>query len=201
VESWNFKTFRKTTFIDGMAKKGILRVVLVAPDGTRFALLGTHTIAVDTVDGVPKPGNQLKAMLAQMKEISEAADDLSEDGALPLLLLGDFNAGQGYVEDAYRILSDDPAFKDSFTAGGGTGLLATWDQENPLVKFGNYPNEPTARIDIAFLRDGGGKAWIVKEGSARRIMTERLRGSSFALGNRATLFPSPSPTTMATKWT
>jgi exonuclease III len=50
IASWSFTAFRKSTFVDSLASKGILAAVLENPgaDGTRFVLLATHTVALDT---------------------------------------------------------------------------------------------------------------------------------------------------------
>ncbi|HEY9595335.1 MAG TPA: hypothetical protein VHE79_12720, partial [Spirochaetia bacterium] len=70
VVGWKFTPFQRTTFTDGFARKGILEATIEdTSDGARFALVGTHTVAVDTNAGVPKDKGQVDAIMAQAEQI------------------------------------------------------------------------------------------------------------------------------------
>ncbi len=75
VVQWTFTPFAKRKGLDAFARKGVLSAVVEGPAaGERFAVLGTHTIAVDTVDGVPKDEAQFAAFLAQAAQLRSALD-------------------------------------------------------------------------------------------------------------------------------
>jgi len=45
VVDWKFTPFVKTTFTDSFARKGVLEATIEnESDGTRFVLVGTHTL-------------------------------------------------------------------------------------------------------------------------------------------------------------
>jgi hypothetical protein len=158
VESWSFSPFRRTTFVDSFARKGVLQATLRdGTTGARFALIGTHTVAVDTNSGTPKDSGQVAAINAQAAEVRAALDSRSEHGSVAAIMLGDLNVGPGYVDDVYRI------FADGLTDAGASAdsPLITWDPGNPLVKYGGYPNEPPSRIDHVFVRAGAKASWTV----------------------------------------
>ncbi len=161
VGTWSFKPFKKTTFIDSLAKKGILRARIENADGGAFFFLGTHTVAVDTKAGIPDDAAQLAAMNAQMRELRDALIEEGNRTGLPVLLAGDFNAGPAYVEESYRIIADSPSVIDVAEILYPGAQPPTWDRANPLVAYGNYPNEPDANIDHVFLLDSKSAAWKV----------------------------------------
>ncbi len=159
VESWSFTPFSRTTFMDSFARKGVLQATIRdGTTGARFALVGTHTVAVDTVAGKPKDAGQVAAITAQAAQVRAALEARSEKAALPAVLLGDFNVGPGYVDEVYRAFAD--GLVDAGLSDGGPWI--TWDPENPLVQYGEYPNEPAAQIDHVFLRAGAAGSWTVR---------------------------------------
>jgi hypothetical protein len=164
VTEWKFTPFAKSTFVDGLTRKGVLQAVVSDPAaGVRFAVLGTHTVAIDTRDGVPTDKGQVSAHTAQTAQILEALEAVTAGGSMPAVLMGDFNVGPGYAEANYKLIAEAPGI----TAAAGP--LVTWDPANPLVTYGEYPNEPAARIDNVFLRGGGGLSWEVR-GSQRAFV-------------------------------
>jgi len=188
VIEWRFRPFARTTFTDSFARKGVLEATLMDPrPGLRFALVGTHTVALDTINGQPKDQGQVAAITAQVQQIRLALSERSEKGRVPALLLGDFNVGPGYADAVYRsILAAD------LTEAGASlhpdAPLITWDPANPLVRFGKYPDEPAAKIDHVFLLNGESGAWQAIE--ARRVLTSPLSGLSITSTNGASV-PAP----------
>lgn len=190
VVEWKFTPFARTTFVDSFARKGVLEAVIEdRAAGRRFAVIGTHTVAVDTDNGRPKDQGQLDAIVSQADQIRTAVSARSSGGSLPVLLLGDFNVGPGYVDAVYRRISGMEGLRESAEDMVGAAPLVTWDPANPLVKYGGYPNEPPAKIDHIFLLDGGGLRWIPR--AARVAMKEPQPG--ITLTPRGSTVPIPAP--------
>jgi hypothetical protein len=167
IVDWKFTPFKRNSFMDGFARKGVLEAVIEdQSDGTRFALVGTHTIALDTVNGEPKDKSQVSIHADQVSQILAAVEARSENGQVPVLLLGDFNVGPGYADASYRLVASADSLRE---AGESLTVepIITWDPENPLVKYGRYPNEPAAKIDHIFLKDGAALRWTPVE--VRRV--------------------------------
>ena len=176
VDEWKFTPFSRTTFVDSFARKGVLEAVIEDPaDGTRVALVATHTVAVDTDGGQPKDRSQLDAILAQADQVRAAVSSRSSGGALPVVLLGDFNVGPGYVDDAWRRFIGLEGLHEA--TGTGPASRVTWDPGNPLVRYGGYPREPAAWIDHVLVMDGGGKVWTTR--SVQVLMQEPIADLSF----------------------
>jgi hypothetical protein len=175
VAEWKFTPFTTTTFIDGFARKGILSAVIASSaSGARFALIGTHTVAVDTTNGQPRDKDQVKAIMAQASQITAAIEERSQGGSLPVLALGDFNVGPGYVDAAYRALADTRGLVEAEDLLHPGAPLITWDPGNPLVQYGGYPEEPAAAIDHVFFRGGASLGWTAL--STRVVLTEPVEG-------------------------
>jgi endonuclease/exonuclease/phosphatase family metal-dependent hydrolase len=185
VLDWKFRPFRRTTFTDSFARKGVLDATLLDPEsGLRFAIVGTHTVALDTVGGQPKDKGQVSAIAVQVEQMHLALQERSEKGKVPALLLGDFNVGPGYADAVYRsILGAD--LTEAGEALAEAAPIITWDQANPLVKFGKYPDEPAAKIDHVFLLNGDTSAW--KAIDAQRVFTSPLNGLSTTAPNGASI--------------
>jgi hypothetical protein len=163
VVDWRFTPFGRTTFIDSFARKGVLEATIETGSGLRFVLLGTHTVALDTNSGFPTNKGQVNAITSQAAQILAALEASSREGALPVLLMGDFNIGPGYVDEVYRSLLDSGGLREAGAVLQPGAPLITWDPDNPLVKHGRYPNEPSARIDHVFFRDGGVLTWSPRD--------------------------------------
>jgi endonuclease/exonuclease/phosphatase family metal-dependent hydrolase len=190
IAEWKFTPFSRTTFIDSFARKGVLEAVLEDPfTGARFAVVGTHTVAVDTNSGQPKDRGQLDAILAQADQIRAAVLARSSRASLPVLLLGDFNVGPGYVDAVYRRISSLEGLRESAEAPASATPLVTWDPGNPLVKYGSYPNEPPAKIDHVFLLDGGVSRWTST--AVRVLMNEAQPGLAFTPKGSTMQVPIP----------
>ncbi len=189
VVDWSFTPFTKTTFFDSFARKGVLQVTLKdGSTGARFVLVGTHTVALDTNNGVPKDKAQVVAELAQIAMVRAALASRSQDGALPALVMGDFNVGPGYVDDAYKAILGNGGLVEA-GAVSGAGPFTTWDPENPLVKYGGYPSEPAAQIDHVFLQDGGGAAWSVQ--GVQVVMKDPVPGLQLVPKHQKAAVPTP----------
>jgi hypothetical protein len=176
VLEWKFMPFTKNTFMDSFARKGVLEVIVESPDGRgrRFALVGTHTVALDTTDGKAKDGGQVDVFLAQAGQILAAVSESSKGGTLPVLLLGDFNVGPGYADAEYQKIAGAPGLKEVWAVFSPAVPLVTWDPANPLVRYGGYPEEPAADIDHIFLLDGPSLSWTVRE--AQRVFDTAVEG-------------------------
>jgi len=190
VEDWKFTPFGRTTFIDSFARKGVLEATIMNTEtGARFALLGTHTEALETSNGVPKVRGQLSVFLAQADQILAALRSRSGSGSMPALLLGDMNAGPGCADAAYRKIVDAGSLVEAGAVLFPFTPLVTWDPGNPLVKRGSYPEEPAAKIDHVFLRDGACARWRVL--GARTVMTSPMEGLELAPSKGVAGVPVP----------
>jgi endonuclease/exonuclease/phosphatase family metal-dependent hydrolase len=189
ITEWKFSRFKRTTFMDSFAMKGVLQAVVEdAETGSCFVVVGTHTVAVDTVNGAPKDSRQVAAIMAQADQILEALHSRSASSAVPALLLGDFNVGPGYVDSAYRKIARSDSLREAGAELFPDSPLVTWDPQNPLVKYGNYPEEPPAKIDHIFLQNGVTGKWTVQE--ARVVMKDPADGVRIAPKGGA---PAPAP--------
>jgi endonuclease/exonuclease/phosphatase family metal-dependent hydrolase len=189
VTDWKFTPFSKTTFSDSFARKGVLEATLQdAETGLQFVLVGTHTVALDTVRGQPRDQAQEDAIKAQMEQILQTLRRRSEKGRIPALLLGDFNVGPGYADAIYRIIAEAEGLREAGASLPSGSPFITWDPANPLVKFGKYPDEPAAKIDHLFLVNGESGTW--EPVHARRVFTSPLNGLSITSPGGASV-PAP----------
>jgi endonuclease/exonuclease/phosphatase family metal-dependent hydrolase len=191
VTSWSFTAFRTSTFVDSLARKGVLRATLENPaaGGARFVLLATHTVALDTDRGTPVDEKQVAAIASQARQILWILERASANGSLPALLVGDFNVGPGYADASYRLIADAPGIREAGAIAAPAAAFVTWDPGNPLVQYGDYPNEPAAKIDHVFLRDGSAARWLATD--ARIVGTEPVEGLVLVPSEGAAGVPSP----------
>lgn len=191
VVSWSFQSFDERPGLEVLARKGIVSAVIedTAAGGGKFALVGTHATALDTVDGVPKDKGQVDAFLGQARTALAALDEVTGNGSIPAVLLGDFNVGPGYADEAYRVIADAPGIVEAGAEAFAGSPPATWDRQNPLVRLGRYPNEPSAKIDHVFLRGGASLGWRVL--AARRVFDTPVAG--FTLRDKAAGLSVASP--------
>ena len=190
IVEWKFTRFAKNTFTESLARKGVLEATIEDPRSrSRIALVGTHTIALDTKDGEPADQKQLGAFLVQAAQIVGTLERLSERGAVPAVLLGDFNVGAGYSDAAYRKIADTRGLEEAGTAVGPASDFISWDPQNLLVKYGRYPNEPPAKIDHIFLRGGASASWTVR--AARLVQRQTVDGLSIGLAGTTGPIPVP----------
>jgi endonuclease/exonuclease/phosphatase family metal-dependent hydrolase len=191
IVSWSFTPFKKSTFIDSLARKGVLAAVLGNPGdgGARFVLLATHMVALDTDQGTPVDEQQVAAIRTQALQILSLLEQRSPAGSLPTLLVGDFNVGPGYADAIYRLIADAPGIREAGAVAAPGEALVTWDPGNPLVLHGGYPNEPAAKIDHVFLRDGGSARWqVVRTGV---VFTQPVAGLALVPSKGAAVIPTP----------
>jgi endonuclease/exonuclease/phosphatase family metal-dependent hydrolase len=190
IVSWSFTPFKKSTFVDSLARKGVLQAVIEHPaSGARFALLATHTVALDTDQGEPVDQKQVAAVATQLQYLLSILGQASEAGSLPTLLVGDFNVGPGYADASYRLIADAPGIREAGAVTAPGEALVTWDPGNPLVQYGGYPNEPAAKIDHVFLRDGGTARWqAVRTGV---VFTQPVAGLALVPAKGAATVPTP----------
>jgi endonuclease/exonuclease/phosphatase family metal-dependent hydrolase len=185
VVDWTFAPFSRTTFIDSFARKGVLQATIQDTEtGAVFALVGTHTVAVDTTGGVPKDAAQVRAVTSQVDQILAALKSRSSNGTIPTLLVGDFNVGPGYVDAVYQRIAQYPGLRETGAELVPGAPIVTWDPGNPLVKYGGYPEEPAAKIDHIFLLGGGTARWTPV--SAKVVFTDPVAGLSLTPKGSAT---------------
>ncbi|MCX7040290.1 MAG: endonuclease/exonuclease/phosphatase family protein [Spirochaetes bacterium] len=191
VVDWSYTPFAKNTFSNSFARKGVLGALLEDPSepGARFALVGTHTVALDTVKGQPKHKTQLAAFHAQAAQVLSVLDARSSQGSVPVILLGDFNVGPGYADAAYRRIAGEEGVIEAGESVGFSAPRVTWDPLNPLVRYGRYPDEPPAKIDHVFLRDGGFSRWKVL--GVRRVFEVPVVGITMRPSKRADAIEVP----------
>jgi endonuclease/exonuclease/phosphatase family metal-dependent hydrolase len=190
VASWSFSVFRKSTFIDSLGRKGVLRAEIENADtGARFVLLATHTVALDTDRGTPIDQKQVAALASQLQRVLVVLEQASASGGLPALMVGDFNVGPGYGDASYRLIADAPGIREAGIAAPAGASLVTWDPGNPLVTFGRYPNEPAAKIDHVFFRDGGAWRWTASR--VEVVSAGTVGGLSLVPSKGAAPVPTP----------
>jgi len=190
VASWSFSAFRKSTFIDSLGRKGVLRAEIEnAGTGVRFVLLATHTVALDTDRGTPVDQKQVDALASQLQHVLVVLEQASASGGLPALLVGDLNVGPGYGDASYRLVADAPGLKEAGAAAAAGESRVTWDPGNPLVSFGRYPNEPASKIDHVFFRDGG--AWHWTASGVEVVFAATVDGLSLVPSKGAAPVPTP----------
>lgn len=191
VVSWSFAPFGKSTFVDSLARKGVLQATLENPaaGGVRFTLLATHTVALDTDQGTPVDEKQVAALKVQAIRILSLLEQASAGGSLPALLVGDFNVGPRYADASYRLIADAPGIGEAGAAAAPGQAFVTWDPSNPLVHFGGYPNEPAAKIDHVFFRSGTAARWTAVKAAV--VFTAPVDGLSFVPSRGAEPVPTP----------
>jgi endonuclease/exonuclease/phosphatase family metal-dependent hydrolase len=190
IASWSFSAFGKSTFIDSLGHKGVLRAVIENPgDGARFALLATHTVAVDTDQGTPIDEKQVAALATQLRHVLSMLEQASSAGSTAALVVGDFNVGPGYADASYRLIADAPGVREAGAVAAPGEAFVTWDPANPLVKYGRYPDEPAAKIDHVFVRDGTTVRWQISRASV--VFTEMVADLELVPSKGAAALPTP----------
>jgi endonuclease/exonuclease/phosphatase family metal-dependent hydrolase len=190
IASWSFTPFRKSTFVDSLSRKGVLQAVVENPaSGARFALLATHTVALDTDQGEPVNQKQVAAVTTQLQYLLSLLGQASEAGSLPVLLIGDFNVGPGYVDGSYRLIADAQGMREAGAVAAPGEAFITWDPRNPLVHYGDYPNEPAAKIDHVFMRDGSAGTWQAARASV--VFAQTVAGLEMVPHKGAAALPTP----------
>jgi len=190
IVDWTFTPFARTTFTDSFARKGVLQATLKDEStGVLVALVGTHTVAVDTDNGQPKDKAQIDAIMAQVSQVRAALEARSRAGVIPALLLGDFNVGPGYVDEVYQAILKGGTLTEAGAGLGEAGPIVTWDPQNPLVKNGGYPSEPAAKIDHVFLQNGSRDSWSVL--GVRVVLREPAAGLQLVPKGQAAAVPVP----------
>ncbi len=127
VVDWKFTPFGRSTFTDSFARKGVLEATIEDASGARFAVVGTHTVALDTDNGTPTDKGQVAAIMSQAAQILGALANRSQKGSIPALLMGDFNVGPGYVDEAYRAIADSGSLRETGATLQPGAPLTTWD--------------------------------------------------------------------------
>jgi endonuclease/exonuclease/phosphatase family metal-dependent hydrolase len=191
IVSWSFTRFGRSTFIDSLARKGVLAATVENPGagGARFALFATHTVALDTDRGTPVDQKQVAVVTKELRYVLSVIEQTSAAGSLPVLLVGDFNVGPRYVDESYRVIADAPGIREAGAAAAPGDAFFTWDPGNPLVHYGGYPNEPAAKLDHVFTRDGGTARWRVL--AAHVVFTRVVAGLAFVPSRGAAAVPTP----------
>lgn len=68
-----------------------------------------------------------------------------------MVVLGDANVGPGYGQALFALMHRLKGVREIADTG-----LVTWDTQNPLVRDGLFPHEPSAWIDHVFARAWAG---------------------------------------------
>ena len=189
IVDWKFTPFARATFTGGFARKGVLEATIETGGGLRFAFLGTHTEPLDTNNGIPKDPAQVAVFASQAAQIRAALEARSGSGAVPVMMLGDFNVGPGYADESYHAVADAPGLRDVAVVLSPPAPPVTWDPQNPLVKYGGFPNEPPATIDHVFIRDGSTLLW--KAVSERLVFDGLVDGLTVLPSKGAASVPTP----------
>ena len=153
VVDWDFAAFTKRPGLEVVSAKGVFTSVVEDPSagGARFALVGTHMTALDTIDGEPKDKGQLDAFLSQAAQVVAALDSVSGGGTLPVILLGDFNVGPGYADAGYRAITGAAASPRRASSSFPAPRSSRGTLPIPLSAWGGIPwSQPPRSITSSF---------------------------------------------------
>lgn len=150
IHRWDFYPFdTHAGWAASLARQGILAAKLEGPAKIPFIVLGVHMQAFDTQGGTRVDPAELAAFQDQARQINATLKQWSLNGKYPVILLGDFNIGPGYVDLEYRrFLAPNFRMKNLMTRS----TAISWDKNNYLVRHGTYPNEHLL-ADHIFVRD------------------------------------------------
>lgn len=155
-----FVGYTQQAGIQKLTRHGMVFALLETPNGKRFVLAGTHTQAVSTKDGKSTNPGEYFAIEEQVKQLKKLLDIWTYKQTYPALLVGDFNVGPNFVDSIFEQVMNLPGMVNhSVNASAPWGNAYTWDKQNPLVKFGLFPNDNTALIDHIFTSDGIKEEW------------------------------------------
>jgi endonuclease/exonuclease/phosphatase family metal-dependent hydrolase len=177
MDVYSFEPHKVQTGLSAFAPRGNGFGIIRNSEGKPvFVLMGTHLMAADTNNGVAVKAEELRTMLAQMDQALDLVERVTQS-RVPLVFAGDFNAGPSYVDEVWqKALSR--GLRDS-----GEGIFndkqgLTWDQDNLLVVYGNYPHENSARIDHVLLQSSKNASWSVQKawvGESPEVVVPSLR--------------------------
>lgn len=174
-KGWKFFPFKEKAGLELVTDKGMVAARLAPADDKKtpaFLLLTTHlqVLTVDSETGVIKKENEAegKAQAAQIEQLSDVATEWGGEEDLPALVAGDLNCGPRLGESNYRLLEKEYKLFNAvlelfpLEKQPKDKPLVTWDRENPLVKNGQYPNDPSDLIDHVLHRKGKKRSWTAK---------------------------------------
>lgn len=155
VTSWVFHPYRKASFPVSLSLNGILQAYISRaeiPGKNEFIVMGTHSQPIGSnSQGKNNQGSAVRALRAQLKQLSDLVNDRSAKTALPIVVLGDLNCGEDFGGDLFPKFLADSGLTESRMPLGTAGLT-TWDRNNPLVKHGVFPEDVSSGIDHVLFR-------------------------------------------------
>ena len=166
ILSCAFVPFLTSASSDQLARKGMMVANIGTADGETFTFVGTHLQALHTKNGVPSHRAEIRAHQQQVTQMDRYLKSDMVDQKNPVLTLGDFNVGPGYIEECFEFIHESCGFRMPYQGFQGH----TWDKDNVLVSEGFNAKEPSALIDHCFIGDGEKLFW--KEQSAAVVMND-----------------------------
>lgn len=155
-----FIPFQQQAGIQKLTKHGFTISLIQAEGGSPFIWVGAHTQNISTQNGFSTKPDEYYAHWKQMEQLGRTIDSWIQSYPYPVLLAGDFNVGPDYAQSLYWNVTQLEGFKNhSESALSPFQRPMTWDKDNPLVKFGLFPDEDSALIDHILSRDGAQKKW------------------------------------------
>ncbi len=135
-------------------------------------ILNTHlqVLTVNSETGVSKDRAATKAHQGQSELLKKTTAVWKEKGH-PFLVVGDFNVGPALGKAEFDFLIKALDMNDVFE----TLKVAepTWDRENPLIKTGRFPNDPSDRIDHILIHNG--KSARLEAKRAQIVLNETMK--------------------------
>lgn len=136
--------------------KGFLATVLapVKAEENAFVFLTSHMQVLMKLDkdGAPTVKEEAAAQAAQIEQLVEIGFKFSDKGDLPVLFAGDTNCGPTIGKANYELFAKMKYTNAVLEKNKETPL--TWDKENPLVKSGEFKDDPSDLIDHVLYTNG-----------------------------------------------
>lgn len=127
-----------------LATKAMLSVLIEIPSIGTIAIINVHLSA-----GIRPTSDAVVAIRAkQIQELKTLACNISNEGATPLLAVGDFNCGPEAAPENYSGLVN--CFNDAWTESGSGTTGYTWDTSNKLNTGGLHYGCAAQRCDHIF---------------------------------------------------
>ncbi|MCB0404090.1 MAG: hypothetical protein KDD51_04840 [Bdellovibrionales bacterium] len=152
-----------------------------------LAAVHLQALAVDRSGKATKP----EEVAAFEKQVALTKEKMSQWGRknLPLLVVGDFNAGPILGGEPYKKLLDGLDLKSAFFARDiPQAFNATWDQKNKLVAEGDFATDPSDMIDHVLFSE---RAFVVQE--ARVVLKDVLPEKPYPLSDHYGLLADLQP--------
>jgi endonuclease/exonuclease/phosphatase family metal-dependent hydrolase len=148
--------------------RGVFDTAHEVPGLGTLRLLSFHT----TAGGTRHDPESAEADAIRARQIDAILDRADGTPDMPVILIGDLNAGPPVSMENYRqVLAR--GYADLFVEGAGEAAAAsavTWDSQQPLNRRGPHAHQRPQRIDHIFLKRPWLERWRVAE--ARLVLTE-----------------------------